>query len=70
MLTTFPVYQHLSGPTVVKKVHRPRCHPRRLLSHLVLRAGEVQVELLAIDGLAQDADGLAKPLLRAPADAG
>lgn len=70
MLTTFPVYQHLTGTTVVQQVHGSWRRPRRLLSHLVLGASEVQVELLAIDGLAQCADGLAKPLLRTPADAG
>lgn len=66
MLTALLVYQHMAGATMLQQVHRAGC----LLAHLVLRASKVQVELLAVDGLAQGANRLAEPLLRAPADTG
>lgn len=61
-LTTLPVPQHLSGAAGFRAVR----WPRRFLGEFVLRAAELQVELLPVYGLAQSSDGLLQALLRTP----
>lgn len=58
-LTTLPVPQHLSGAAGFRAV----CGPRRFLGEFVLRAAEVQVELLSVYGLAESPESLLQALL-------
>lgn len=58
-LTTFPAHQHLSRRTVSRQLR----WLARALAELVVGPGEVEVELLPVDGLPQGPDGLPEPLL-------
>lgn len=61
-LTTLPVTQHLSRATGFRAV----CRPHQFLGEFVLRAAEVQVELLSVYRLAESPDGFLQTLLWTP----